>query len=100
MQIRCTFERSGGFANVPLRIQFDTNNMPVDQAGTLRTLIDNADFFNLPRRTIGPGADRYQYTINVEAGGRRHTVTLSEGAVPDALRPLIDFLLAETRGRE
>jgi hypothetical protein len=72
----------------------DTDSLPVDDAKQLRQLVSNANFFALPE-TIAPQTahpDRFQYSVTIEDGGRVHTVTTSESALPPSLRPLTDFM--------
>jgi hypothetical protein len=60
----------------------------------LRRAIEDAKFFEMPARNAAPsrGADRLQYSISVSDGAKAHTVSVTDGAVPDSLQPLIDYL--------
>jgi hypothetical protein len=92
--MRISFERTGGFAGISKIKTIDTASLPPNEASLLPTLVEAADFFNLPENipSSAPGGDRFQYTVTVEDNGQQHTVTVSEGALPGQLRPLIEWL--------
>ena len=49
-------------------------------------------------RTAPPSAaDRFQYRLTIDDGPRRHVVEIGESAMPESLRPLIDWLTATAR---
>jgi hypothetical protein len=60
----------------------------------LERAIHEARFFDLPGRPAAPtrGADRMQYSITVVDGSRTHTVTVSDGAIPESLQPVVEYL--------
>jgi emfourin len=111
MQIH--FERSGGFANIRLTAEADTDtrelifgaarvkrSLAPDEARNLEEMVKGADFFNLPATTRpAQGADRFQYIFTVEAGGKKRTVQTSEASAPAALRPFLDFLTKLAMGK-
>jgi hypothetical protein len=92
--MRIHFQQSGGVAGLrrpPVTV--DTDSLPPHEAGEWTGLVAAADVFNLPPSSpAGPGADRSQYQVSVETEGRQHTITVFDGAIPAALRPLIDRL--------
>jgi len=100
--MRIDFERTGGFAGMILQAIIDTNELPEEEANELRQLIEEANFFALPP-TIksASGADQFTYRLTVIASVRQHSVEVSDGAVPDSMRPLINRLttLARTNQR-
>ncbi len=87
------FERSGGFANIRLTKTLDTASMTKEEAQELARLVEEADFFD---QSSAPGAvrgaDRFQYAVTVESEDGRHSVRIGEEAVPEKLRPLLDYL--------
>lgn len=98
--MRVEFRREGGFAGIPLGAEFDTESLSAEDAGALRELVGRADFFNLPAASPpARGADRFQYVVTVEAGGKRYTVRTTDAAAPEPLRTLLDFLLKLVRKR-
>jgi hypothetical protein len=93
------FERSGGFMGRTVSLSLDLDELPPPQAQTLRLLIDNADFFNLPADSPAPPVpDSFSYTITVTDGSRRHTVRTGDASAPEKLRPLLTDLSARARG--
>jgi hypothetical protein len=89
-----TFKRSGGVIGHELQFDVDLNALPDEEATQLLRLIDKADFFNLPENLAGSRSpDEFQYWIEVDNGGDSHTVTVTDTAMPDALRPLVRELM-------
>jgi hypothetical protein len=93
-KMRISFERTGGFAGISSTKTVDTADIPANEADQLPQLVEASDFFNLPEKITASTAqaDRFQYTLTVEDEGRKHTVTVSEAALPGTLRPLIEWL--------
>jgi hypothetical protein len=95
------FERSGGFAGLRLSQDLDSADLSPDERSELDRLVEAAHFFDLPAdvRAANPGADRFQYNLTVNQGPREHTVALDEAAIPENLRPLLNWLMAKARKR-
>ena len=91
--MRIIFERSGGIMGSKSSLTIDPDDLPLDQAETLRRFLDEADFFTLsddpPTRPIPDG---FQYTLTVETGTSRHTVRTTDVTMTESLRSLIDEL--------
>ena len=91
--MRIRFERTGGFANVPLRAELDSTQMPPDRARELAGLVEKALPFDQPAQpNASPMPDDLHYNITIEDGGRTHTFNISDSAAPDNLKLLFDFL--------
>lgn len=87
------FERTGGFAGLRLSISVDSQSLEQEELEQLQDELIRADFFHLPTMIDEPiGADRFEYRISVEWGEQSHSVTVSETAIPDDLRPLVNRL--------
>ncbi len=88
------FTRTGGFAGMRLSCSVDTDQLPADQATELNTLLGNAAFFELPDKIVPDKQqpDRFEYRLNVDAGDKSHSVTVSDAAAPESLRPLLNYL--------
>ncbi len=97
--MRIQFERSGGFAGMRLTATIDTDALAPDEARELQALIEAARFFDLPAVIASPtpGADQFQYRLNVETAERRHTVEVGDAAAPDTLQPLLRKLTTLAR---
>lgn len=92
--MKIDFTRSGGFAGMRTAARIDTDTLPSTEADRLRRLVEEAGFFGLPAtlKSSAPGGDRFQYRIVAEEGEKRKEVFADEGAVPETLRPLLDYL--------
>jgi hypothetical protein len=93
------FSRSGGFANVPLRLTLDTDALSPERSREAAAKIDAADFFRLPSRQVGaaPANDDFQYHVNVIRDGRAHGVEFSGPPPSDAVQELLDYLTDTAR---
>lgn len=96
--MRIHFERSGGIMGLKSSLVIDLDELPLDQAGTLRLLLDESNFLTLPENPpTRPVPDGFQYTITVETEKIIHTVHTSDTNVSDELRPLLDYLAQKAR---
>lgn len=91
------FERTGGFANIPLRGEFDSMQMPPDRAQELKRLVAGARPFDQPAPPHEPLAipDQFLYEMTIEDAGRTQSISISDAAAPDDLKLLFDFLSEE-----
>lgn len=99
--MRVLLERSGGFAGISQTYSVSTDQLPVEEAQKVTDLVAAAGFFELPPaiRSVGPGADRFQYTITVEREQGSHTVEVDEAAVPPSLQPLLAWMKNAARAK-
>jgi len=97
--MRIDFQRTGGFAGLTLRKRLDSASLAPERLRELEQLLETSGFFDLPHELhpAEPAADRFQYRLTVERGGRSHTVQAADAAAPDSLRPLLDWLTAASR---
>ncbi|MCC7202560.1 MAG: hypothetical protein IT393_07880 [Nitrospirae bacterium] len=93
------FKRTGGLAAISLSVTLDTDVLPAGDARFLHKLVDAVSFFDLPElmRSATPGIDRFRYEIKLEAEGRVKTIEIDESAVPEILRPLLEYLTGLAR---
>jgi hypothetical protein len=86
---RIEFERSGGFAGIPIRASVSADALDPREREGLDALLARE-----PAGAAGRGGapDRFQYDVTVVAGDRRHSVRLGERDVDEPLRALIDRL--------
>lgn len=97
--MRAELVRGGGFAGLRFTAAVDGDALSLDERRALEELIAEAGFWSLPAvipPVAPPGADRYRYQITIDGDGRRHVVTAPESAIPEKLRPLVEWL--EARG--
>jgi len=98
--MRIIFERSGGLMGLKSDLTIDLDELPLDQAETLRKSLDEANFFTLPENPpTRPVPDGFQYTITVETGTNTHTIHTSDTTAPDELRPLLQELSQRARSQ-
>jgi len=97
--LRVTIERSGGFAGITMKTAVDRKDLAPDEALKLHQLVEGADFFDLPEKVTPPSGsrDRFQYKLTVEENGRQHTVMVNEEAMPEKLKPLVNWLMEKAR---
>jgi hypothetical protein len=98
--MRVQFVRSGGLAAAMRReYMADSAMMSPEDAKELSRLIEATDFFQLPATGPRPQGmrDAFQYKLTVEMEGREHTVEMSQSAVPEKARDLLEWL--ENRAR-
>lgn len=93
--------RSGGLAGIDMVASVDVDSLPADEASRLRDALAGIDFDRHAGGAAtgapgagGPpmGADRYQYDLEVEDGGKR-ALTAHEPDVSPPLKTVIDVLL-------
>ena len=99
--MRIHFERSGGFTGLTLVTTVESDTLSQQEEQHLRQLLDEAGFFDLPGllQDTTSAVDQFRYTVTVETPGRRHTVEVTDGAVPPPLRPLLQWLARAARRR-
>jgi hypothetical protein len=97
--MRVRFERSGGMAGITMAHDFDSTELPPEQTAELTRLVTKAQFFELPGeiRATRVVADLFQYSITVEDGAQKHSVQFDQGAAPEHLRALVQWLTREQR---
>ncbi len=103
-KMKVYFEYSGGLLqrSAPRTATIDSETLSSEEADRLRDMVNTADFFNLPSviKAKTPGGDQYVYKVTVETQNQKHTVEREERAIPQTLRPLIDWLkAAEGKGK-
>ena len=99
--MRIRFERTGGFAGIPMRVTIDSATLPPEEVQKLADLVDAAHFFQLPPVVPAStrGADRFHYKLTVETEDRQHTIELGEAGATAAMEPLLEWLMDAARKR-
>lgn len=96
--MRIVFERTGGLMGRKIGMSLNLADLPPDQAGTLKRLVDESNFFKLKEiPPTSPSPDGFTYSITVETEKNQRTIHASETNLPQALRPLIDYLQSLAR---
>ncbi len=87
-------ERSGGFSGISKEIRVETDKLSQNKYARLLILLEPVNFFSLPTN-VAPEShqnDRFQYTLTIEEKNKHHSVTFSESAMPENIRPLIEWI--------
>jgi hypothetical protein len=89
-----TFERTGGFMGRKVSLALELDELPSDQAETLRRHLDEANFFAIEETPAAPSPvrDKFHYLVTVETRDVKHTIHTTDAAMPASLRPLIEEL--------
>ncbi len=90
--MRIRFERTGGFANIPLRAELDSAQMPPERTQELEKLVERARPFDQPTSPSREMPDDLQYDITIEDDKGTHSLRISDSSAPDDLKLLFDFL--------
>jgi hypothetical protein len=93
------YERSGGFTGMTSSYSFNLEDLPVEDANKLRTIIEQVDFLALPEKFEKAGniPDQFTYTITIESQEWSHTVVTGDSSAPMEIQPLLDSLNAVSR---
>jgi hypothetical protein len=85
--VRLFVIRGGGLAGVTTRTEVDSGSLG---ARELAERVESARLWDRAEPPAGsPGADETRYEISVEHEGRRRTLRVAEGDLPDDLRALV-----------
>jgi hypothetical protein len=88
---RIDLVRSGGVAGMTRRWSLDSQDLSADEAAEAERLLAALD--GVPEQPPPtPGADRFQYELQVTRAGRTRAVRVRDGAIPTEIQPLIDRL--------
>lgn len=91
------FASSGGFANVQLDFQGDTNTLPEEQAKEVARLVESSGALDLQQDDANPSvtvgrADVISYRLTLSDGTRQNTLWLNDVTAPASVRPLLAYL--------
>jgi hypothetical protein len=96
--MKIEFSIDGGFANLPgmkKPVTIDAAQLPPAHCERLRKLVERARFFDaVPAPMASAARDAQCYTIAVEDGARKRTMTMSEPIVDAAMRDLVGEIRA------
>ena len=89
--------RSGGVAGTRLSTAVESAALAAEDHQKLRSLVE-ASGLAATRPAYGPQPpDRMQYHLTVDDDGKKIDLRLGEEEVPEALRPLLDWLTDRAR---
>ena len=90
--VRVSFRRTGGLAGLAIGVDTDTDALPPDHRGVVRSLIAGPTGAAAPKSPPAGapgGPDRFTYQLELDDGNRRRMLRWPETQVPEAARPLI-----------
>ena len=95
------YERSGGFTGMTTTYNFNLDDLPEEEAGRLKELIDQIDFSALPENLEMSKnmSDQFSYTITVESQEWTHTIRTGDATAPHEIQPLIETLNSLSRNQ-
>ena len=96
--MKISFERTGGFANIPLQHEVDTEKLPPERAQKLHQLVEGARPFDQPAKPASADAnmpDQFQYELTFKDDDRTHTMRTNDVAASGKLAELLDWLSNE-----
>jgi hypothetical protein len=101
---RIKFERTGGFAGIRIARDLKMDDLTDEQADTLRELLDDLDFEELPEQMMDTESmpDQFTYVITVETHRGEHTVVTGDASAPEKMQELLQLLnrLARTKKKQ
>jgi hypothetical protein len=103
--MRVTFQTEGGIAHFPglsQPVTIETEQLPEQEAAELRELMGAARLLDRPAhagKAARGAADYREYTITVEAEGRRYTVRLTDPIEDPELQRLLRFLQDQAKAQ-
>lgn len=98
------FKPEGGIAFFPglnKASLIDTEKLSQEERTHIRELVEKCSFFNIHTTggSVVKGADRKKYTISIEEGEKKNTVTLTDPVQDQHLADLIQVLNKISRSR-
>jgi hypothetical protein len=95
--MKIKFRQSGGFAGLVKSVEIDLDDLSGEEAEELKSLIEQADFFELPEPPRQTLPDMEQYSISIEAEGKTRKIHVGRSNRPDNLKPLIKHLAKKAK---
>jgi hypothetical protein len=92
--VKVTVVRGGGLAGLVTTTTADSDALAPDDAEALRAKVQGSGLLQLPARVSGPTRqpDAFDYAVTVEDGDHTQQVSLTEDALPPAVRSLISWV--------
>lgn len=77
-----------------ISLSLNLNEIPAEQAATLRTLIEEANFLTIedPPPDAESARDQFIYMVAIETDKIHHIIHTTDTSMPATLRPLIENL--------
>jgi len=98
-QFHIDFQRSGGFTGASTRVKIDSAELDSSEAEALKQLLDRSGFFEafvLENKFLNM-PDQFSYQITIEHMGKKRSLEMTDGSIPELFRPLINYLVRLAR---
>lgn len=90
--MKVVFRQTGGYAGLVRGVELDTDDLPPEEAGKLRSLVQQSDLRSFEAGNESSWRDLQEYEISVETGQGVHDVAFDDSNIPAGAAPLLDFL--------
>lgn len=87
------FSCIGGFANLDLNFEIDTDELPKEKYEELQNLMEQADLPNAAQSKMvkTQGFDSFSYQLDI-ADVKKKSFSFTDITAPEEVRPLLDYL--------
>ncbi|MCK2000987.1 hypothetical protein MZM54_06215 [[Brevibacterium] frigoritolerans] len=88
------FSCIGGFANLDLNFEIDTDEMPKEKYEELQNLMKQADLPNAAQSKMvkTQGFDAFSYQLDIADEKKKQSFSFTDITAPEKVRPLLDYL--------
>jgi predicted metal-dependent peptidase len=88
------FSCIGGFANLDLNFEVDTDELPKEKYDELQNLMIQADLHNAaPSKMLKTqGFDSFSYQLDIADEKKKQSFSFTDTTAPEEVRPLLDYL--------
>lgn len=88
------FSCLGGFANLDLNFEIDTDELPKEKYEELQNLMKQADLPNAAQSKMvkTQGFDSFSYQLDIADEKKKQSFSFTDISAPEEVRPLLDYL--------
>ncbi|MED4690240.1 protealysin inhibitor emfourin [Peribacillus frigoritolerans] len=88
------FSCIGGFANLDLNFEIDTDELPKEKYEELQNLMKQADLPNAAQSKMvkTQGFDSFSYQLDIADEKKKQSFSFTDITAPEEVRPLLDYL--------
>lgn len=88
------FSCIGGFANLDLNFEIDTDELPKEKYEELQNLMKHADLPNAAQSKMvkTQGFDSFSYQLDIADEKKKQSFSFTDTTAPEEVRPLLDYL--------
>ncbi|MFA1712335.1 protealysin inhibitor emfourin [Peribacillus frigoritolerans] len=88
------FSCIGGFANLDLNFELDTDELPKEKKKELQNLMKQADLPNAAQSKMikTQGFDSFSYQLDITDEKKKQSFSFTDTTAQEEVRPLLDYL--------